>query len=245
MRRSTCIIARRFFCDASELTRAIERLMGGISSRGISFHPSRNHPSSTPMPWFSRMVSRRRTRSSSVSRSARVAGAGVAVGTGADEGATETALYGPRGSVSLIAFFRSFRRNSSARNACAVSSFTFASCSERVEKSSVETLICFGHDSEGFVALPSGGFTAGSNGVEDAERAVAASTRATPGETGAASGGFFCVCVCVCVCGANAVLFFGGPSLRASRNEPEPALGLPLRPPTVGSAFDDSVETSE
>ena len=138
------------------------------------------------MPWFSRMVSRRRTRSSSVSRSARVAGAGVAVGTGADEGATETALYGPRGSVSLIAFFRSVRRNSSARNACAVSSLTFASCSERVEKSSVETLICFGHDSEGFVALPSGGFTAGSNGVEDAERAVAASTRATPGETEAA-----------------------------------------------------------
>mmetsp|Transcript_6029 Transcript_6029/g.25612 ORF Transcript_6029/g.25612 Transcript_6029/m.25612 type:complete len:219 (-) Transcript_6029:416-1072(-) len=218
-----------------------------MSSRGISFHPSRNHPSSTPMPWFSRMVSRRRTRSSSVSRSARVAGAGVAVGTGADEGATETALYGPRGSVSLIAFFRSVRRNSSARNACAVSSFTFASCSERVEKSSVETLICFGHvsASAGFVALPSGGFTAGSNGVEDAERAVAASTRATPGETGAASGGFFCVCVCVCVCGAIAVLFFGGPSLRASRNEPEPALGLPLRPPTVDSAFDESVETSE
>jgi hypothetical protein len=40
-------------------------------------------------------------------------------------------------------------------------------------------------------------------------------------------------------------LFFGGPSLRASRNEPEEELGSPLRPPTVGSAFDDSVETSE
>ena len=60
-------------------------------------HPSRNHPSSVPMPWFSRMVSSLRTRSSSVSRSARVAGAGVATGTGAFEGATETALYGPSG----------------------------------------------------------------------------------------------------------------------------------------------------
>ena len=70
------------------------------------------------------------------------------------------------------------------------------------------------------MALPSGGRTAGSNGVEDAESAVAASTRATPGETGAASGELFFSETCFCFFLSFPSFFLSGYELPAPTPEP-------------------------
>ena len=88
------------------------------------------------------------------------------------------------------------RERPETRCAVAARFFVSASRSARVEKSSADTLICFGHVSLIFSPFfswlcPRAAAPPGRTASRTPSARVAASTRATPGETGAARGNFF------------------------------------------------------